>query len=273
MQSAVNALAFPVPDKAWSVALLRRRSDLVLLRTASGETTACVHVHSKAKRRRRMTILYSHANAEDLGLALPFVEALARYAGADVLAYEYLGYSLASGDPSEQGCIECIDAAHAYLTMDCGIDPKQIIAYGRSIGSGPTVDLCARHQVGGMILQSPIASAGLVVMPSFAARALSTFDLFRNYEKISSVTCRSLLMHGRDDQMVPFAHSHDVLYPLLVDPHAPVWLEGCGHHDMPDDACLRAVSDFVGFVGDRSVGVEARRVDDGGWPLVASLFS
>ena len=73
---------------------------------------------------------------------------------------------------------------------------------------------------------------------------MSTFDLFRNYEKISSVTCRSLLMHGRDDQMVPFAHSHDVLYPLLVDPHAPVWLEGCGHHDMPDDACLRAVSDF-----------------------------
>ena len=40
MQSAVNALAFPVPDKAWS-SLLRRRSDLVL-RTASGETTACV---------------------------------------------------------------------------------------------------------------------------------------------------------------------------------------------------------------------------------------
>ena len=81
MQSAVNALAFPVPDKAWSVALLRRRSDLVLLRTASGETTACVHVHSKAKRRRRMTLLYSHANAEDLGLALPFVEALAESRG------------------------------------------------------------------------------------------------------------------------------------------------------------------------------------------------
>ena len=123
MQSAVNALAFPVPDKAWSVALLRRRSDLVLLRTASGETTACVHVHSKAKRRRRMTILYSHANAEDLGLALPFVEALARYAGADVLAYEYLGYSLASGDPSEQGCIECIDAAYAYAASIHSMHP------------------------------------------------------------------------------------------------------------------------------------------------------
>ena len=50
--------------------------------------------------------------------------------------------------------MECIDAAYAYLTRDCGIDPKQIIAYGRSIGSGPTVDLCARH-VGGMIPQSP----------------------------------------------------------------------------------------------------------------------
>ena len=87
------------------------------------------------------------------------------------------------------------------------------------------------------------------------------------------MTCRSLLMHGRDDQMVPFAHSHGVLYPLLVDPHAPVWLEGCGHHDMPDDACLRAVSDFV---GSSATGPSASRrggVDDGGWPLVASLFS
>ena len=171
--------------------------------------------------------------------------------------------------------MECIDAAYAYLTRDCGIDPKQIIAYGRSIGSGPTVDLCARHHVGGMILQSPIASAGLVVMPSFAARALSTFDLFRNYEKISSVTCRSLLMHGRDDQMVPFAHSHDVLYPLLVDPHAPVWLEGCGHHDSPTTRAAGGLG-LGGFV-DRSwassaAGRRRRLAPRGVTLLVVRLF-
>ena len=111
MQSAVNALAFPAPDRAYASSVLRKRSDLVLLQTASGETTECVHVHSRTKRHQKITILYSHANAEDLGLALPFVEALARHVGADVLAYEYPSYSLASGSPSEKGCLECIDAA------------------------------------------------------------------------------------------------------------------------------------------------------------------
>lgn len=218
MQSAINALAFPAPDRAYASSVLRKRSDLVLLQTASGETTACVHVHSRTKRHQKITILYSHANAEDLGLALPFVEALARHVGADVLAYEYPGYSLASGSPSEKGCLECIDAAYLYLTRDCGLAPAQIIAYGRSIGSGPTVDLCSRHALGGMVLQSPIASAGSVVLPALVARSLANFDIFRNYEKVAHVTCRALLMHGRADTMVPFAHSHEILYPLLRDP-------------------------------------------------------
>lgn len=273
MQSAINALAFPPPDRAYASSVLRKRSDLVLLQTASGETTACVHVHSRTKRHQKITILYSHANAEDLGLALPFVEALARHVGADVLAYEYPGYSLASGSPSEKGCLECIDAAYLYLTRDCGLAPAQIIAYGRSIGSGPTVDLCSRHALGGMVLQSPIASAGSVVLPALVARSLANFDIFRNYEKVAHVTCRALLMHGRADTMVPFAHSHEILYPLLRDPHPPLWLDACGHRDMPDAECLRAVAAFVGFVADRTKRIEARRILNDVWPLLSGLFS
>ena len=116
MQSTINAVAFPVPPRSWSAAVLRRRSDLILLQTASGETTAAVHIVNRRRADSRpLTILYSHANAEDLGLSLPFADVLSRFCGCDVLAYEYLGYSISSGEPSEAGCLECVDAALAYL--------------------------------------------------------------------------------------------------------------------------------------------------------------
>lgn len=260
MQAAVNSIAFPVPPRSWSAAVLRRRSDLVLLQTASGETTAAVHIRNKRRSETRpLTILYSHANAEDLGLSLPFADVLSRFCGADVLAYEYLGYSISSGAPSETGCVECADAALAYLLDDCGVEAHRIVVYGRSIGSGPTVDVASRHKdLGGMVLQSPIASAGLVVLPEAMARAFSGFDLFRNYDKIKHVACRTLMIHGRDDKMVPFEHAQ-MLFPELKHPHPPLWIDGAGHHDMPDDLCLNAVANFVQYVEDANARRFPRR--------------
>jgi len=271
--SAVNAIAFPVPPRTWSASVLRRRPDLVILHTASGETTAAVHIRNKRRLGTRpVTLLYSHANAEDLGLSLPFLDILSRYCGCDVLAYEYLGYSISSGDPCEAGCVECIDAALAYLIDECLVPPQRVVAFGRSIGSGPTVDLAARRaDLGGMILQSPIASAGLVVFPPTLCKALSGYDLFRNYDKISRVKCRTLIIHGRDDKMVPFEHAM-MLFPLVADKHPPLWIDGAGHHDMPDDLCLNAVANFVNFVEERAHRVlrEAERRRHRGLSLSSS---
>ena len=259
MQSTINAVAFPVPPRSWSAAVLRRRSDLILLQTASGETTAAVHIVNRRRADSRpLTILYSHANAEDLGLSLPFADVLSRFCGCDVLAYEYLGYSISSGEPSEAGCLECVDAALAYLLDDCGLEPHRVVVYGRSIGSGPTVDVASRTSgLGGMILQSPIASAGHVVLPEQMAKALAGFDLFKNYEKIKDVTCRTLMIHGRADTMVPFDHAQ-MLFPELKNQHPPLWIDGAGDHDMPDDLCLNAVANFVAYIEERNAKLYGR---------------
>ena len=259
MQSTINAVAFPVPPRSWSAAVLRRRSDLILLQTASGETTAAVHIVNRRRADSRpLTILYSHANAEDLGLSLPFADVLSRFCGCDVLAYEYLGYSISSGEPSEAGCLECVDAALAYLLEDCGLEPHRVVVYGRSIGSGPTVDVASRTSgLGGMILQSPIASAGHVMLPEQMAKALAGFDLFKNYEKIKDVTCRTLMIHGRADTMVPFEHAQ-MLFPELRNQHPPLWIDGAGHHDMPDDLCLNAVANFVAYIEERNAKLYGR---------------
>ncbi|KAJ1462116.1 Alpha/Beta hydrolase protein [Pelagophyceae sp. CCMP2097] len=264
MSSIINSLAFPVPPRAWSAAVLRRRADLIMLRTASGETTAAVHIRNarRASSPTTLTILYSHANAEDLALALPYADVLSRFCGCDVLAYEYCGYSISSGEASEAGCIQCVDAALAYLLEGCRLAPERIVVYGRSIGSGPTVDVASRHaRLGGMVLQSAIASAGLVVLPEMFARSLAGYDVFLNYEKIPRVRCRTLMIHGRDDRMVPFDHAL-MLYPHLLDPHPPLWVDGAGHHDMPDELCLNAVASFVVFIEQRAMEKLGLRVQE-----------
>ena len=44
-----------------------------------------------------MTFLFSHGNAEDLGMLYKRMKTLARSAGVNVLAYDYTGYGLSSG--------------------------------------------------------------------------------------------------------------------------------------------------------------------------------
>jgi hypothetical protein len=43
------------------------------------------------------TILYSHANAEDLGNIYPWCKFLSKMLGVNIFAYDYTGYGLATG--------------------------------------------------------------------------------------------------------------------------------------------------------------------------------
>jgi len=52
---------------------------------------------------RRCTLLYSHGNAEDLGLIAPFLADLVRLLRVDVLCYDYAGYGLSTDAASVAG--------------------------------------------------------------------------------------------------------------------------------------------------------------------------
>jgi len=96
----------------------------------------------------RTTILFSHANAEDLGLIYDHVVMLSDVLQVNVMAYDYTGYGHASGTPSEQDCYADIAACFAFLLKEKDLLPSEIILFGRSLGSGPSVELASRAQVG-----------------------------------------------------------------------------------------------------------------------------
>lgn len=240
MGGVVSQIAFPVPPKDEGARMLRQRPELLFLTATSGEQISAVHIRNRGAKR---TILYSHGNAEDLGLCLHTLDRLSVSCNADVFAYDYLGYGISEGLPSEENCYLSIDAAYAHLRRI--VQPHSIIAYGRSIGSGPTVDLVSRHpEIRGMVLQSPIESGGRVVfgdkLPWFA-RGL---DIFRSYEKVGSVQCPVLVMHGTLDEVVPFSNGK-AIHAGCKNASEPYWVPGAGHNDMPESRCNAKTREFL----------------------------
>ena len=161
MGDTLSQVAFPVPplDAKACEQLLSRR-DLVWIQTAETEAIPAVLVRNRADRapdaRERWAIIYSHMNASDLARNVPYLERLSEATGVDVFGYEYFGYSVAPGQPSEAGCARCIDAAYAHLVRERRYRPERVVLFGRSIGSVPTVDLaarCDRGGLGGVVLQ------------------------------------------------------------------------------------------------------------------------
>ena len=183
------------------------------------------------------TLLFSHGNAETLFGAKLWFETcfFPKIPEINVLIYEYTGYTRTNPDylydhslPSESSIYEDVNAAYEYLTNELEIDKKQIILFGRSLGTGPSIDLASREDVAGVILQSAFLSVYRVAM-NFRMDICG--DRFLNHKKIKNIKCPILLIHGVDDEIVPFEHSVQLHESCRVK-YPPIWVRGGGHNDL-----------------------------------------
>jgi len=200
----------------------RDAPEILKVPTKDGDRIAAIYIANPAA---IYTLLFSHGNGEDLGSVLPLLPIL-RDLGFSVFAYDYRGYGLSEGRPSEPHVYADIDAAYGYLTRELQVPPQRIVAYGRSLGAGAAVDLAARRPVGGLVLESPFLSAFRVMtrVPLFP------FDKFRNVDKISRARCPLLVMHGEADEIVPFRHGRQ-LFDKATGPKIFVAIPGAHHND------------------------------------------
>ena len=178
----------------------------------------------------RYLIICSHGNAEDIGDDLPMLEMIHR-AGFAILAYDYEGYGLSSGQPSEKNAYADVDAAYDYAVQKLGFPPARIIAYGRSLGGAVAIDLASRRPVAGLIVESSFTSGSRVL----TRVRLFPFDKFRSIDKIGKFHGPVLVMHGREDRVIPFSHGVK-LFERAKQPKDFLWVDHAGHNDFPDFA-------------------------------------
>lgn len=189
----------------------------------------------------KYTVLFSHGNAEDIGeLSLFFQEIYNQ--GLSVLAYDYSGYGMSTGQPSEDKAYENIDSVYQYL-IDDEVSANHIIIFGRSVGSGPSTDLAIRKDCAALILQSPFTSASRVL----TKYRLFFKEYFNNVAKIEQLKSPLLLIHGQKDRIIAPWHG-EVLYERTKAPKEIYRVEDAGHNDVAyiagEDYWL-AISNFV----------------------------
>ena len=91
-----------------------------------------------------------------------------------------------------------------------GIDPKKILLYGVSLGSGPTFHLASKFEVGGVIIQAGFMSICRLFSSYMGCRGhcvclpgcQTCCDMFNNYSRIRGVRAPVLLMHSDGDETV-----------------------------------------------------------------------
>lgn len=152
-------------------------TEVFFTRAPRGNRIACMFVRCCPN--ARFTILYSHGNAVDLGHMSSFYLGLGSRINCNIFSYDYSGYGISTGKPSEKNLYADVDAAWHALRTRYGISPENIILYGQSIGTVPTVDLASRYEVGAAILHSPLMSGMRVAFPN--TKRTWFFDAFPKY--------------------------------------------------------------------------------------------
>ncbi|CAN1296006.1 Alpha/beta hydrolase domain-containing protein 17C [Linum perenne] len=188
---------------------VRGNVDVWKLDTKRGNQVVAVYFKNPAA---SLTLLYSHGNAADLGQM-----------------YDYSGYGKSTGKPSEQNTYADVEAVYRCLEEKYGAKQEDVILYGQSVGSGPTLDLAVQlPRLRAVVLHSPIAS-GLRVM--YPVKRTYWFDIYKNIDKIPLVRCPVLVIHGTSDDVVDWSHGKQ-LWELCQEKYEPLWVKEGNHCDL-----------------------------------------
>ncbi|XP_040113043.1 alpha/beta hydrolase domain-containing protein 17C [Oryx dammah] len=140
------------------------------------------------------------------------------------------GVTQTKGATKKRGvCLHHHVPASSCDVPEYGVSPENIILYGQSIGTVPTVDLASRYECAAVILHSPLMSGLRVAFPD--TRKTYCFDAFPSIDKISKVTSPVLVIHGTEDEVIDFSHGL-AMYERCPRAVEPLWVEGAGHNDI-----------------------------------------
>ncbi|KAL3629490.1 hypothetical protein CASFOL_026712 [Castilleja foliolosa] len=200
--------------------------DVLKVKTKRGTEIVAVYVKNPAA---KLTLLYSHGNAADLGQMYELFSELSIHLRVNLMGYDYSGYGQSTGKPSELNTYADIEAAYECLQVNYGVKEEDVILYGQSVGSGPTLDLASRlSRLRAVVLHSPILS-GLRVM--YPVKRTYWFDIYKNIDKIPLVQCPVLVIHGTDDDVVDYVHGKQ-LWENCKEKYEPLWIKGGNHCDL-----------------------------------------
>ena len=199
----------------------------------------------------RGTLLFCHGNAGNISHRLESIRQFHQL-GLNVFIFDYRGYGESEGVPTEAGTYRDAEAARRYLVETRGLAPEHIVYFGRSLGAAIAAWLATQHPPRALIVESAFTSVpdfGAEIYPWLPVRLLARLR-YPTQEYLRSVQAPVLVVHSRDDEIVPFRHA-EKLYESANSSKELLEIRG-GHNDgflVSGAQYTRRLDDFLRRVG------------------------
>ncbi|MZH05233.1 MAG: alpha/beta hydrolase [Nitrospinae bacterium] len=209
-----------------------------------------IHARRHPNPNANLSMLFFHGNGEIVS-DYDNLAGLFSGLGVELTIADFRGYGKSSGIPTLRSALE---DSHKILDFlkDKKLLKKKVCVMGRSLGSAPTIELCSkRSDIQACILESGYADP----IPLVERRGLKIDKttpeenaVFNNSQKISSVKCPTLIMHGEDDFLISPKEAKLNYENAGAKVKRLEILEGVGHNDMmmaPDHSYFTTLKDFI----------------------------
>lgn len=174
-------------------------------------------------------LLWSHGNAGNISQRAFLLPMMAVH-GLSVLAYDYRGYGLSAGSPSEDGV--ALDALAAYaLARSLGYPDTQIILFGESLGGAVSIQLATQHPCAGLVLSSTFTRIRDVGWHHYGPLALVMGNAFNSAARLPSIHVPLIMFHGDADELIPHSIGEQ-LFATANPPKQFLTIAGGTHDDV-----------------------------------------
>jgi fermentation-respiration switch protein FrsA (DUF1100 family) len=193
----------------------------------------------------KYTVLFCHGNAGNISHRLDKLKFFNQL-GCNVFIFDYRGYGLSKGWPSEKGFYLDVKAAYDYL-LSRNIACQQLIGYGESLGSAVIMDLASNNKMHALIVDSAFSSGrdmAKFVYPFIPFWVFSS--RWDSASKIKSINIPKLMIHSLNDEIVPYELAQK-LYREALEPKEFLQIRG-GHNSCffeSEEILKEKISDFL----------------------------
>jgi fermentation-respiration switch protein FrsA (DUF1100 family) len=225
-----------------------------------GEEIACVFIGDTGRISRDTIFVYCHGNTGHMDYYWPRTKLLANVHGKLhhlVLTFDYRGFGLSDGKPSESNMYEDLEACLTWL-KEHGMSSDRVVIYGFSLGSAPACQIAANPleyslAPAKIILENPFASAAVMVEDGSGLSLPSSYFTnlkIDNAEEIKKVNADFLWLHGKADDFLQLPTHGQPVYDNYGGRYKEAHLiDEAGHGDLPFiwgyPSYLNAVEGFI----------------------------
>ena len=232
LSSIQRAILFPrhqIPA-APSEAQIPQSAQPVYIQHQEGRTEGWFFATPAAEARDRHWVVFAHGNGELIDYALPWVEGYQRL-GYSVALFEYRGYGRSDGSPSETKILADFVAFFDAFVDHFHLDPSLVTFHGRSLGGGAMCALAQHRTPRALILESTFLGIRQLAR-GLGIPGFFIYDRFDNESFVRQSDLPIFVIHGRQDQIVPFSHGKKL---AELSRRGRLTEYACGHNDLPDD--------------------------------------